>query len=100
MKVRLITSGNTSEMRVSKDEANQLKDTLTRLMLGTHPSQAARAAQPAPPPPPPPVPPSSGAGAGTDDIVDQIRKLADLRDAGILSAEEFEDKKRELLSRI
>ena len=34
------------------------------------------------------------------DIPDQIAKLARLRDAGILTEKEFEDKKRELLERI
>ncbi|MGZ4422428.1 MAG: SHOCT domain-containing protein [Gaiellaceae bacterium] len=34
------------------------------------------------------------------DIPDQIRKLGELRDSGVLSAEEFEAKKTELLSRM
>jgi Domain of unknown function (DUF4429)/Short C-terminal domain len=34
------------------------------------------------------------------DIADQIRKLAELRDAGILTSEEFEAKKAELLGRL
>ena len=36
----------------------------------------------------------------TEYITDQIKKLAELRDAGILSPEEFENKKKELLARI
>ena len=36
----------------------------------------------------------------TECIPDQIRKLAELRDAGILSPEEFENKKKELLARL
>ncbi len=36
----------------------------------------------------------------TDIVVDQIRKLAELRDHGILTEEEFADKKSELLARI
>src|SRR5919109_3560735 len=35
-----------------------------------------------------------------NDINDQIRKLSDLRDDGVLTDEEFETKKRELLSQI
>ena len=35
-----------------------------------------------------------------DDINEQIRKLAELHDEGVLTDEEFETKKRELLSRI
>src|SRR5919199_3540506 len=34
------------------------------------------------------------------DVTEQIRKLGDLRDEGIISDEEFETKKRELLSRL
>ena len=36
----------------------------------------------------------------TDMVVEQIRKLAALRDEGILDDEEFEHKKHELLDRI
>ncbi len=38
--------------------------------------------------------------AGPIDIPDQIRKLADLRDAGVLTSAEFDAKKRELLRRM
>ncbi len=104
-KVTLIASGNTIEMRVSKDEAAQLKDTLTRLMLGTHPSQQASAAPAgqaatrplAPPPPPPATPPPI---ADHDVVLDQIRKLSELHSAGVLSDVEFESKKHELLGRL
>jgi uncharacterized membrane protein YdbT with pleckstrin-like domain len=40
------------------------------------------------------------ASAPGDDIQQTLRKLADLRDQGLLSQAEFEAKKRELLSRI
>ena len=33
-------------------------------------------------------------------MTDQLRKLADLRDAGIVTAEEFEAKKADLLRRL
>jgi len=36
----------------------------------------------------------------TNMIVDQIRKLSELRDEGILTDEEFTAKKQELLSRL
>ncbi len=38
--------------------------------------------------------------SGSADIPDQIRKLGELRDAGILTQEEFEAKKGDLLSRM
>ncbi len=40
-----------------------------------------------------------GAGGG-QDVPDQIRRLAELRDEGHISSEEFEAKKRELLKRV
>jgi hypothetical protein len=42
---------------------------------------------------PKPEPPSN-------DVLDQIRRLGELRDAGLVTPEEFEDKKRELLARL
>lgn len=39
--------------------------------------------------------------AGSEpDVMDQLKKLGELRDAGIVSDDEFEAKKRELLSRL
>ena len=40
------------------------------------------------------------ARGGTTDLEQTLQKLADLRDRGLLSVDEFEAKKRELLSRI
>jgi len=40
------------------------------------------------------------ASGGTSDLEQTLQKLADLRDRGLLSVDEFEAKKRELLSRI
>ncbi len=35
-----------------------------------------------------------------EDVPDQIRKLAELRDAGAITNEEFEEKKKDLLERM
>jgi hypothetical protein len=55
----------------------------------------------APPPPvapPRPVPPSAGAPpALTDEVVNELRTLAELRDAGILTEDEFAGRKSLLL---
>jgi uncharacterized RDD family membrane protein YckC len=55
-------------------------------------------------PPPPYAPPVTLPGAGqsnaSEDIPDQIQKLATLRDSGIITEEEFQAKKTELLSRM
>jgi uncharacterized membrane protein YeaQ/YmgE (transglycosylase-associated protein family) len=40
------------------------------------------------------------AGGGGDSVPDQLRKLGELRDAGILTDEEFETKKAQLLARM
>lgn len=42
----------------------------------------------------------TGAGQKSESPVDMIRKLAELRDAGILSEEEFSAKKQDLLSKL
>jgi len=58
--------------------------------------QAAAGAQAAPPPPPPPEP-APAAGGLTDEAVEQLKKLAELRDAGILTEDEFAAQKSILL---
>jgi hypothetical protein len=55
------------------------------------------ASPPKPEPDSPPVPPEATAG---DDEVTKLRRLALLRDAGMISEEAFAAKKSELLSRV
>ncbi|WP_198042807.1 MULTISPECIES: DUF4429 domain-containing protein [Actinoalloteichus] len=64
-------------------------------LLGTDlPPSASSPAEPS-------SPPMSPRGAvDVDEIFQTIRKLGDLRDAGLLSDEQFEEKKAELLGRI
>jgi hypothetical protein len=98
-KVKLIASGNTVDMRVSKTEAEVVKDTLTRLMLGSHPTQQQPAVQtPAAPAPMPEPAPSPVASA--PDPIEQIKKLGELRDAGLMTDDEFTEKRNELLNRM
>lgn len=62
--------------------------------------QAAGAQQmPASPPPTPtlPTPEAAPPVEVTDDVVEQLKKLAELRDAGILTEDEFTAKKSKLL---
>jgi Short C-terminal domain len=49
----------------------------------------------APPPPPPPGPPAGGASGGT---IEQLKQLGELRDSGVLTAEEFEREKQKILN--
>ena len=58
-------------------------------MLGSHPSQNQSAA-----------PVVAAAPAAEPDAMEQITKLAGMRDAGILTDEEFNAKKAELLARM
>jgi hypothetical protein len=63
-KVTLFASGNTIEFRLSHAHAQQFRDAVTQLVLGSHPSQQAAPAN-APvgsAPPPPPPPPAQPAG--------------------------------------
>jgi uncharacterized membrane protein YdbT with pleckstrin-like domain len=57
-------------------------------------------ATPALAPEPTPAAPDPAAVAGTADAAAAIRQLGELRDQGLISDEEFEAKKRELLARI
>jgi hypothetical protein len=54
-------------------------------------------APPVPGPAPDAPPAAEPAHALTDEVVDQLKKLAELRDAGIVTDEEFTAKKRALL---
>ena len=65
--------------------------------------EAAEQAPPPPPqpvyqaPPPPPPAPAPAAPAEGDDLVGRIQQLAGLRDAGVLSEDEFAAAKGKLL---
>ena len=61
--------------------------------------EAMKAQQAAPPPPPAPAAPAAPAAApaGSDDLMAQLTKLADLKAAGVLSDEEFAAAKAKLL---
>ena len=43
------------------------------------------------------APPPAPAGGMTDDKIEQLRKLGELRDSGVLTDEEFEAQKQKLL---
>ena len=79
-KVTAFASGNNIEFRFSHAEAQKFKDVLMQLVL-----QGPTSTAPAPP---------------QVDVMEQLKKLGELRDAGILSEDEFADKKAELLGRL
>jgi hypothetical protein len=90
-KVSAICSGNTIDFRVSHAEAQPIKELLTSLVLGTHPAQQAGSPQAASQTP---------AAVVAPDAMEQLRKLGELHQAGILTEEEFQAKKSELLRRL
>jgi len=45
-----------------------------------------------------PTPPAGGATAGAEDPVEKLRKLTQMRDAGLITPEEFATKKAEILA--
>lgn len=94
-KVVVVASGNTIEFRVPHDAAPGIKSLLTDLVLGKIPA-AGQAAPPAAVPSAQAAVPAPSASTP----VDQLRQLAELRDAGILSEEEFTTKKAEILARM
>ncbi len=46
------------------------------------------------------VAPAPASGSGEPDVFEQIKKLAELRDSGILTEQEFEAKKKSLLDKL
>jgi hypothetical protein len=64
------------------------------------PAPVAAAAAAAPAPAAPVAPPPAAAKPSSDDITRTLASLADLRDRGAISAEEYEAKKAELLGRL
>jgi hypothetical protein len=79
--VRVATAGDATEFRVTKREAEQVRSTLLRLM-----NQPVQPVQQAATP------------CGPSQLVaDEIRKLADLREAGLLTDAEFAAQKNRLL---
>jgi hypothetical protein len=73
-----------------------------RALIADHSSRRHPTAQPAPDADVQPSPEATAIAAqvAQPDVFDQLRKLAELRDAGIVTAEEFDAKKTELLSRL
>ncbi|HEX6887167.1 MAG TPA: SHOCT domain-containing protein [Candidatus Nanopelagicales bacterium] len=94
--VTVYCSGNTIVLSMDAADAERLRSLVMEQVLGGSPSGA-----PASPPAPAPAPATGPAPApGGDDVVARIRQLGELRDAGLLTDEEFEAKKADLLGRL
>ncbi|MGW5052556.1 PH domain-containing protein [Actinokineospora sp. NPDC004072] len=85
----VFASGNKAEIdQMDKKDGKQISDTVRADLAGA----AA--------PPPPPTSPSPSPTADTPDVYEQLRKLGELRDLGVLTPDEFNQKKQELLARL
>ena len=79
-KIVVVASGNTIDLEVTKGEAAGIREVLASLMMG--------GATPAPPAPP----------AAPASVAAELKNLAELRDAGVLTDAEFETQKARLLT--
>jgi hypothetical protein len=82
--VTVYASGNTIVMSMDATDAEKLRSLVMEQVLRGPSGPATPAA-----------PTSTG-----DAVIEQIKKLAELRDAGILTPEEFDEKKSDLLGRL
>ncbi len=79
-------------------DTQELSDADVAAIESAEAEPAATAAAPAQAAPPPATPTSPAAPeAAAPDYITELKKLAELRDMGILTAEEFEAKKTQLL---
>ncbi len=83
--VTVYASGNTIVLSVDAAQAETLRGLIMQQLLGasSHPPAPASPAQPT-----------------GDDIIGQIKKLGELRDAGLITADDYESKKNDLLGRL
>jgi hypothetical protein len=99
-KLTVFASGNKAEIiNVGKQAGKAIADTVReRLASGPAypPQPPAEQAAPAPAT----AAPAAPAGMSRDEAFSALRQLGELRDAGIVTPEEFEAKKKELLDRI
>jgi len=86
--IRMFASGNTVEVKYVND-----RRAMAELVSVVKSRMGRSAAQPAAVAPVAPI-------AGQPDLLDAIRKLGELRDAGLLTDDEFQAKKAQLLARL
>lgn len=97
-KVTFYASGNKIEVKWIKD-----MEKLARFMNTAKANIHARTTMPQNPPPPmtvPTAPAPPPPAASPPDVMAQLKSLGELRDAGVLTEEEFAAKKAELLKRV
>src|SRR5262245_21768123 len=84
-KLIIFASGNKAEIKnINNSDGKEIADRIRHRL--SSPSQVGHGPAPASPAQP--------------DVYDQLRKLGELRDAGVLTPQEFESKKADLLNRL
>ena len=83
--------------RVSRRQATKWQQQADAQAHEEQPQQQAPPQYQQPPPPPPPPPAPEPAAADTSSLVDELQKLASLKEQGILSEDEFTAAKNKLL---
>ena len=85
--IDLRASGDSANVKqVEKDDVERIAQAIRHKMAAAHPTAAAPVPAPAPAPAP-----------ATPDFADEMRKLAALRDDGLLTEEEFQARRSKLL---
>ncbi len=104
----IFASGNKAEIeRMDKRDGKQIADAVRSRLSARMAPSPVMPPPPVMPQPPMPQPPTaqpvhsaSAPSPAGPDVYEQLRKLGELRDLGVVTGEEFEQKKRELLARI
>jgi len=86
-KVTVYATGTPIEFRLGHDDAHRMRDQISRLVLDREEALAA----------PIPSTVTAAPSAHSSSVADELQKLAGLRDAGVLSHEEFDAQKAKLL---
>lgn len=78
-------------------ETHELSDAEVAQIEAAGPEETAPTASAPAPTPPAAVAPAAAAPSNQTDYITELKKLAELRDMGIITAEDFEAKKKQLL---
>jgi hypothetical protein len=82
--------------RVQRRQAEKFAGRDAQIYADREQAYAQQTAAAAPPPPPPPQ--AAPAASGQSTVIDQLTKLGDLRDRGILTDDEFAAEKAKVLA--
>lgn len=94
-----ITEGRQAEA-MQDEQIAELQDQVDSQPAAAYapPPAQPKYAPPAPPPAPAAAPPPAPAASSSTDRIAQLKELGELRDAGVLTEEEFQQEKQRILS--